>query len=139
MQRIRNLREARCGLSLILLNDSLLPLPVVKAALAELPDFLHQPREAMVELFEFHVGSRILRTINIHGLSFQLLTHQFELDSLEHLGRLIFGGLQPLLLVFHLLSEICYHICYTTIIHAALEVTPDPLPQLLKHGAHLCI
>ena len=120
MRGIRNLREAGCGLWLVLLNYGLLPLPVVKAALAELPNFLHQPRESVVQLFEYQVGCWILRTINIHGLSLQLLTHLFELDSLEHLGSLIFGGLHPLLLVFHLLSEISYHICYSTIVHAAL-------------------
>jgi hypothetical protein len=124
---------------LVLLNDSLLPLPVVKAALAELPNFLHQPREAVVQLFEYQVGCRILRTVNIQGLFFKLLTHLFELDSLENTGSLIFGGLHPPLLVLQILSEIFYHICYSAIIHAALKVTPDPLPQLLKHGGHLCI
>ena len=139
MRGIGNLREAGSGLWFVLLNYGLLPLPVVKAALAELLDFLHQPRESVVQLFEYQVGCRILRTINIHGLSFQLLTHLFELDGLEHLGILIFGGLHPPLLVFHLLSEISYHVCYTAIIHAALEVTPDPIPQLIKHRCHLCI
>jgi hypothetical protein len=120
MRGIGNLRETRCGLWLVLLNDSLLQLPVFKAALAELPNFLHQPREAVVQLFEYQVGCRILRTVNIQGLFFKLLTHLFELDSLENPGSLIFGGLHSPLLVFHILSEISYHICYSAIIHAAL-------------------
>lgn len=139
MRGIGDLREPRSGIWLVLFNNVLLHHPVVNATPAELTDFLHQPREAMVQLFEFEIGCRVLRTINIEGLPFQLLSHLFELDGLKNPGILIFGGLHPPPLVFHLLSELCYYIYNSGIIHAALQVRSNPLPQLFKHGRHLCI